>query len=69
MPLCEESIPFYRKLAALEKRTRSMPILSRVPRRFSGCPQLLETHASPVEAFPGIELNQVKVEGHSTLIW
>jgi len=46
----------------------SMPILSRCSRRLAAVRQLLETQRLAVEAFPGIELNQVKVEGTPTLI-
>jgi hypothetical protein len=66
---CEESIPFYRKLAALEKSNQiDAHLIAVFPDDLAAVRQLLETQRLAVEAFPGIELNQVKVEGTPTLI-
>jgi len=66
---CEESIPFYRKLAELEKSNQTDAHLIAVfPDDPAAVRQLLETQRLAVEAFPGVELTQLKVEGTPTLI-
>ncbi len=66
---CEESIPFYRKLAELEKSNQiAAHLITVFPDDLASVRQLVETQRLAVEAFPGIELSQVKVEGTPTLI-
>ena len=66
---CEESIPFYRKLAELEKSNQiDAHLIAVLPDDPAVVRQLVETQQLAVEAFPGIELSQVKVEGTPTLI-
>ena len=66
---CEESIPFYRKLAELEKSNQiDAHLIAVFPDDLAAVSQLVETQQLAVEAFPGIELSQMKVEGTPTLI-
>ena len=66
---CEESIPFYQKLAALEKSNQiDAHLIAVFPDDLAAVRQLVKTQRLAIEAFPGIELNQVKVEGTPTLI-
>jgi hypothetical protein len=66
---CEESIPFYRKLAELEKSKQiDAHLIAVFPDDAAAVRQLVETERLAVETFPGIELSQVKVEGTPTLI-
>ena len=66
---CEESIPFYRKLAELEKSNQlDAHLIAVFPDDLADVRRLVETERLAVEAFPGIELSQVKVEGTPTLI-
>ena len=66
---CEESIPFYRRLAELEKSNQiDAHLIAVFPDDLAAVRQLVETQRLAVEAFPGIELSQVKVEGTPTLI-
>ncbi len=66
---CEESIPFYRKLAELEKSNQiDAHLIAVFPDDLASVRQLVETQRLAVEVFPGIELSQVKVEGTPTLI-
>jgi len=66
---CEESFPFYRKLAELEKSNQTDAHLIAVfPDDPAAVRQHLETQRLAVEAFAGVELNQVKVAGTPTLI-
>ena len=66
---CEESIPFYRKLAELEKSNQiDAHLIAVFPDDSAGVRQLVETQRLAVEAFPGIELSRLKVEGTPTLI-
>jgi hypothetical protein len=66
---CEESIPFYRKLAELEKSNHlDAHVIAVFPDDPAAVRQLLETHQLAVEAFPAIELSHVKVDGTPTLI-
>jgi hypothetical protein len=66
---CEESIPFYRKLAELEKSNQiDAHLIAIFPDDLAAVRQLVETQQLTVEAFPGIDLSQVKVEGTPTLI-
>jgi len=66
---CEESIPFYRKLAELEKSNQiDAHLIAVFPDDLAAVRQLVETQRLAVEAFPGIELSQMKVEGTPTLI-
>ena len=66
---CEESIPFYRKLAELEKSNQiDAHLIAVFPDDLAAVRQLVETQQLAIEALPGIELSQVKVEGTPTLI-
>jgi hypothetical protein len=66
---CEESIPFYRRLAELEKSNHiDAHLIAVFPDDPAAVRQLLETQRLAVEAFPGIELTQLKVDGTPTLI-
>lgn len=66
---CEESIPFYRKLAELEKSNQiDAHLIAVFPDDPAVVRQLVETQRLAIEALPGIELSQVKVEGTPTLI-
>ena len=66
---CEESIPFYRKLAELEKSNQiDAHLIAVFPDDPAAVRPLVETERLAVEAFSGIELSQVKVEGTPTLI-
>lgn len=66
---CEESIPFYRRLAELEKSNQNnVHLIAVFPDDAGAVRRLMETHQLAVEAFPGIELSQMKVEGTPTLI-
>jgi hypothetical protein len=66
---CEESIPFYRRLAALEKSNEiDAHLIAVFPDDLAAVRQLLEKQRLAVEAFPDIELNRMKVEGTPTLI-
>jgi peroxiredoxin len=66
---CEESIPFYRKLAELEESNQiNAHLIAVFPDDPAAVRQLIETQRLAVEAFPGIELSQVKVDGTPTLI-
>ncbi|HEV2492539.1 MAG TPA: hypothetical protein VG204_05645 [Terriglobia bacterium] len=66
---CEESIPFYQKLAELEKSNRiDAHLIAVFPDDSAAVRQLVETERLAVEAFPGIELSQMRVAGTPTLI-
>jgi len=66
---CEESIPFYRKLAEMEKSNQiDAHLIAVFPDDPTAVRQLVETQRLAVEAFPGIELSQVNVDGAPTLI-
>ena len=66
---CEESIPFYRKLAGLEKLNQiDAHLIAIFPDDPAAVRRLVKTQRLAVEAFPGIELSEVKVEGTPTLI-
>jgi len=66
---CDESIPFYRKLAELEKSNQiDAHLIAIFPDDPGAVRQLVDTHQLAVQAFPGIELSQMKVEGTPTLI-
>ncbi len=66
---CEESIPFYRKLAELEKSNQiDAHLIAVFPDDPAVVRELVKMQRLEVEAFPGIELGQVKVAGTPTLI-
>jgi len=66
---CEESIPFYRRLAEQEESNQiDVHLIAVFPDDAEAVRRLMETHQLAVEAFPGIELSQMKVEGTPTLI-
>ncbi len=66
---CEASMPFYRKLGELEKSNQTDAHLVAVfPDDAAAVRQVVETQQLAVEALPGIELSQVKVDGTPTLI-
>ncbi len=66
---CEGSIAFYRKLAELEKSNQiDAHLIAVFPDDLAAVRQLVETERLAVEAFPGIELSRVKVEGTPTLL-
>ncbi len=66
---CEASMPFYRKLAQLEKSDQTDAHLVAVfPDDAAAVRQVVETQQLAVEALPGIELSQVKVDGTPTLL-
>ncbi len=62
-------MPFYRKLADLEKSNQiDAHLIAVFPDDPAAVRQLVQTQQLAVEAFPGIELSQVKVEGTPTLL-
>lgn len=66
---CEESIPFYRKLAEMEKSNQiDANLIAVFPDDPAAVRDLVKTQRLGVEAFPDIELSQVKVDGTPTLI-
>ncbi len=66
---CEESIPFYRKLLELEKSNQiDAHLIAVFPDDPAAVRQLVETQRLAVEAFPSVELSQMKVAGTPTLI-
>lgn len=66
---CEESLPFYRKLAELENSNQTDAHLIAV---FPDAPAAVRRHLATqqlaIEAFAGVELSQVKAAGTPTLI-
>jgi hypothetical protein len=66
---CEASMPFYRKLAELEKSNQiDAHLVAVFPDDPPAVRQLLETQQFAVEAFPGIDLSQAKVHVTPTLL-
>lgn len=66
---CEESIPFYRKLAELGKSNHiDAHLIAVFPDDPAAVRRLVEAQRLALEVFPGIELSQLKVEGTPTLI-
>jgi len=65
---CEDSMPFYRKLAELEKYDRiDAHLVAVFPDDAATVQQVVQSEQLPVESVPNIPLNQLKVQGTPTL--
>jgi hypothetical protein len=66
---CEESMPFYRRLAKLEQSNQIVVHLIAVfPDDPAVVRQVVETQQLPIEVIAGFELGQVKVQATPTLM-
>jgi hypothetical protein len=66
---CEASMPFCRKLADLEKSKQiDAHLIAVLPDEATAVRQLEQTQELAVEALPGVDLSQVKVDGTPTLL-
>jgi len=66
---CEASMPFYRKLADLEKSKQiDAHLVALLPDDPAVVRQLERTQQLAVEALPGVDLSRVKVDGTPTLL-
>ncbi|MGB8771194.1 MAG: hypothetical protein WCC92_16360 [Candidatus Korobacteraceae bacterium] len=66
---CEDSMPFYRKLANLEESNRiDAHLVAVFPDDASTVQQLVQKEQLPLQALPGVALDRMKVAGTPTLI-
>ncbi|HEV2247492.1 MAG TPA: hypothetical protein VGW37_12630 [Terriglobia bacterium] len=66
---CEDSMPFYRRLAKLEQSNQTgAHLLAVFPDDPAAVRHVVETQQLTIEALPGFELGQVKVQGTPTLM-
>jgi len=66
---CEDSMPFYRRLADLERSNRTdVHLVAVFPDDASIVQQFVQSEQFPVESMPGISLERIKVAGTPTLI-
>jgi peroxiredoxin len=66
---CEDSMPFYRKLANLEELNRiDAHVVAVFPDDAPTVQQLVQKEQLPVQALPAVALDQMKVQGTPTLI-
>lgn len=66
---CDESMPFYRRLAKLEQSNQiDAHLVAVFPDDPAAVRQVVETQQLAIEAVPGIELGQMKVQGTPTLL-
>ncbi len=67
---CEDSMPFYRRLAKLEQSNQigGVHLIAVFPDDPAIVRQVVETQQLTIEVLPGTELDQVKVQGTPTLI-
>src|SRR5260370_21606692 len=66
---CEDSMPFYRRLAKLEQSNQiGVHLIAVLPDAPAVVRQLVQTQPLTIEAVPGIELGQVRVQATPTLM-
>ena len=66
---CEDSMPFYRKLAKLEESNRiDAHLVAVFPDDAPTVHQLVQKEQLPVQALPGVALDRIEVAGTPTLI-
>jgi len=66
---CDESMPFYRRLAKLEQSSQiDAHVVAVFPDDPAAVRQVVETQQLAIEVVPGVELSQVKVQGTPTLM-
>lgn len=66
---CEDSMPFYRRLAKLEQSNQiSVHLIAVFPDDPAVVRQVVETQQLTIEVVPGTELGQVKVQATPTLM-
>jgi thioredoxin-related protein len=66
---CEDSMPFYRRLAQLEQSKQiGVHLIAVFPDDPAVVRQVVETQQLTIEVFPGTELGQVKVQATPTLM-
>ena len=66
---CEDSMPFYRRLAKLEQSNQiGVHVIAVFPDAPAVVRQVVETQQLTIEVVPGLELSQVKVQATPTLM-